>query len=92
MRLPKVKTWEELTIGDHFLFQKVMRNRRICKQSAIAIKNALQNHLQSVFLSLVPSIAYLLTSGLYEKWWKGHTIHIVPQSPALYKTVCSSFI
>lgn len=30
--MPKVKTWEELTICDNFLFQKVMRNRRICKQ------------------------------------------------------------
>ena len=26
-----MKTWEELTIQDNFLFQKVMRNQRICK-------------------------------------------------------------
>lgn len=30
--LLKIKTWEELTICDNFLFQKVMRNQRICKQ------------------------------------------------------------
>lgn len=27
----RIKDWEELTISDNFLFQKVMRNRRICK-------------------------------------------------------------
>ena len=27
----------------------------------------------------------LLTSGLSEKCWKGHTIHMVPQYPSLYK-------
>lgn len=32
MLLPRIKTWEELSICDNFLFQKVMRNQRICKQ------------------------------------------------------------
>ena len=27
----RIKEWEELTISDNFLFQKVMRNKRICK-------------------------------------------------------------
>ena len=27
----RIKTWEELTIQDNFLFQKVMQNKRICK-------------------------------------------------------------
>ena len=27
----RLKQWEELTIQDNFLFQKVMQNRRICK-------------------------------------------------------------
>lgn len=29
--MTKTKTWDELTIKDNFLFQKVMRNKRICK-------------------------------------------------------------
>ncbi|WP_294147113.1 Rpn family recombination-promoting nuclease/putative transposase [uncultured Selenomonas sp.] len=28
----KIKTWDELTIRDNFLFLKVMQNRRICKR------------------------------------------------------------
>ncbi len=31
MSMGRIKTWEELTIQDNFLFQKVMRNKRICK-------------------------------------------------------------
>jgi predicted transposase/invertase (TIGR01784 family) len=31
MRLNRIKEWEELTIQDNFLFQKVMQNKRICK-------------------------------------------------------------
>ena len=27
-----IKEWEELTISDNFLFQKVMQNGRICKR------------------------------------------------------------
>ena len=27
----RIKEWEELTISDNFLFQKVMQNRRLCK-------------------------------------------------------------
>ena len=27
----RFKQWEELTIQDNFLFQKVMQNQRICK-------------------------------------------------------------
>ena len=27
----RIKQWEELTIQDNFLFQKVMQNQRICK-------------------------------------------------------------
>ena len=29
--MPRIKEWEELTICDNFLFQKVMRNKRLCK-------------------------------------------------------------
>lgn len=29
--MSKIKTWEELTIQDNFLFEKVMRNKRLCK-------------------------------------------------------------
>ncbi len=29
--MARIKTWEELTIQDNFLFQKVMQNKRICK-------------------------------------------------------------
>ncbi len=29
--LSRIKDWEELTIQDNFLFQKVMQNKRICK-------------------------------------------------------------
>ena len=28
----RIKTWEELTICDNFLFQKVMQNQRLCKR------------------------------------------------------------
>ncbi len=28
----QIKEWEELTICDNFLFQKVMQNKRICKR------------------------------------------------------------
>ena len=28
-----IKPYEELTIQDNFIFQKVMRNKRICKQT-----------------------------------------------------------
>ena len=31
MPVGRIKTWEELTIQDNFLFQKVMQNKRICK-------------------------------------------------------------
>lgn len=34
----------------------------------------------------------LSISGLSEKWRKGRTIHIAPQSPSLHKTACSSFL
>ena len=27
----RIKDWEELTIQDNFLFQKVMRNKRLCQ-------------------------------------------------------------
>ena len=30
--MSRVKTWEELTIADNFLFQKVMQNKAICKR------------------------------------------------------------
>ena len=29
--MSRIKTWDELTIQDNFLFQKVMQNKRICK-------------------------------------------------------------
>ena len=29
--LSRIKSWDELTIQDNFLFQKVMHNKRICK-------------------------------------------------------------
>lgn len=35
----KIKTWEELTIQDNFLFQKVMQNKRICKHLIELILN-----------------------------------------------------
>ena len=28
----RIKNWEELTISDNFLFQKVMQNPRLCKR------------------------------------------------------------
>ena len=28
----RIKGWEELTISDNFLFQKVMQNPRLCKR------------------------------------------------------------
>ena len=28
----RIKEWEELTICDNFLFQKVMQNPRLCKR------------------------------------------------------------
>ena len=28
----RIKEWEELTICDNFLFQKVMQNQRLCKR------------------------------------------------------------
>ncbi len=31
MPLSRIKDWDELTIQDNFLFQKVMQNKRICK-------------------------------------------------------------
>ena len=30
--MSRIKEWEELTISDNFLFQKVMQNRRLCKR------------------------------------------------------------
>ncbi len=30
--IPRVKTWEELTICDNFIFQKVMQKKRLCKR------------------------------------------------------------
>ena len=30
--MPRIKEWEELTICDNFLFQKVMQNKRLCKR------------------------------------------------------------
>ena len=30
--MARIKKWEELTIQDNFLFQKVMQNQRICKR------------------------------------------------------------
>ena len=41
----KIKTWEELTICDNFLFQKVMRNQRICKQ---LIEKILHIHMTKI--------------------------------------------
>ena len=32
MARTKIKTWEELTIRDNFMFQKVLRNKRLCKR------------------------------------------------------------
>ena len=29
--MKRIKNWEELTIQDNFLFQKVMRNKRLCQ-------------------------------------------------------------
>ena len=29
--MKRIKDWEELTIQDNFLFQKVMRNKRLCQ-------------------------------------------------------------
>ena len=43
--MPKIKTWEELTICDNFLFQKVMRNQRICKQ---LIEKILHIHITKI--------------------------------------------
>ena len=37
--LNRIKPWEELTIQDNFLFQKVMRNKRICKHLIEKILN-----------------------------------------------------
>ena len=28
--MSRIKEWEELTIQDNFLFQKVMQNKRLC--------------------------------------------------------------
>ena len=30
--MEQMKNWEELKIKDNFLFQHVMKNRRLCKQ------------------------------------------------------------
>ena len=30
--MKRIKTWEELTIQDNFLFQKVMRDERLCRR------------------------------------------------------------
>ena len=30
--MARIKEWEELTISDNFLFQKVMQNKRLCKR------------------------------------------------------------
>ena len=30
--MARIKEWEELTICDNFLFQKVMQNKRLCKR------------------------------------------------------------
>ena len=39
MPVGRIKTWEELTIQDNFLFQKVMQNKRICKHLIEKILN-----------------------------------------------------
>ena len=41
----RLKTWEELTIQDNFLFQKVMRNQRLCKH---LIEKILNIKIQSI--------------------------------------------
>ena len=37
----RIKTWEELSLSDNFIFQKVMRRKRLCKrliEKILAIK------------------------------------------------------
>ena len=31
-RIDALKAWDELTIADNFIFQKVMRKKRLCKR------------------------------------------------------------
>lgn len=45
-----------------------------------------------IFERMRISYCDLSISGLSEKWRKGRTIHIAPQSPSLHKTACSSFL
>ena len=48
--MTKTKTWDELTIKDNFLFQKVMRNKRICK---MLIEEILQIKIKKIAFSFV---------------------------------------
>ena len=43
--MTRIKAWEELTIQDNFLFQKVMQNKRICKHLLESILNI---HIQNI--------------------------------------------
>ena len=43
--MTRIKAWEELTIQDNFLFQKVMQNKRICKHLLESILNIRIQHI-----------------------------------------------
>ena len=57
--MARIKEWEELTIQDNFLFQKVMQNKRLCiwlitKLLGIKVKDIiypchLHLHIRSLF-------------------------------------------
>ena len=58
----RLKQWEELTIQDNFLFQKVMQNRRICKHLIEKINipvNSFSNVNQLLML-IVPPPDYIV--------------------------------
>ena len=38
-RTDALKAWEDLTIADNFIFQKVMRKKRLCKRLIETILN-----------------------------------------------------
>ena len=41
----RIKEWEELTICDNFLFQKVMQNPRLCKRLIEKLLHIKVNHI-----------------------------------------------
>ena len=57
----RIKTWEELTIQDNFLFQKVMQNKRICKH---LIELILQIKIKDISF---PETEKTLALGMTEK-------------------------